>query len=63
MSEGIGRVVWHDLLTTDVEAAKAFYCAVFGWAAADVDMGGGAYTLLPAGDEDAPSGRRFTSRA
>jgi len=26
-----GRFVWHDLLTSDVEAAKQFYGGVFGW--------------------------------
>ena len=23
--------IWHDLITTDVEAAKAFYAQVIGW--------------------------------
>jgi predicted enzyme related to lactoylglutathione lyase len=26
-----GRFVWHELMTTDPEAAKAFYTAVIGW--------------------------------
>ncbi len=26
-----GRVVWHDLVTRDVDASKAFYGALFGW--------------------------------
>ena len=26
-----GRFVWHELMTTDVEGAKAFYGAVVGW--------------------------------
>lgn len=29
--------VWHDLMTTDVEAAKRFYASVVGW----------SYALLP----------------
>jgi len=26
-----GKFVWHDLLTSDMESAKAFYGALFGW--------------------------------
>lgn len=26
-----GRVVWHDLMTTDVEGARRFYGELFGW--------------------------------
>jgi predicted enzyme related to lactoylglutathione lyase len=26
-----GRIVWHDLMTTDVDSAKRFYGALFGW--------------------------------
>jgi predicted enzyme related to lactoylglutathione lyase len=26
-----GKFVWHDLLTADIESAKAFYAALFGW--------------------------------
>ncbi len=26
-----GKFVWHDLMTTDVEKAKSFYGALFGW--------------------------------
>ena len=27
-----GRFVWHDLVSTDPEASKAFYSNLFGWA-------------------------------
>jgi predicted enzyme related to lactoylglutathione lyase len=27
----VGQIVWHDLLTTDVEGAKAFYGELLGW--------------------------------
>jgi hypothetical protein len=27
----VGQVVWHDLMTTDVERTKAFYGELFGW--------------------------------
>ena len=26
-----GRIIWHDLLTTDIEGSKAFYSGLFGW--------------------------------
>lgn len=42
MSEGTrtpGRVVWRELMTTDVDRAKEFYGALFGWSFEDVDMG------------------------
>jgi predicted enzyme related to lactoylglutathione lyase len=27
----VGRIVWHQLLSTDVEGAKGFYTELFGW--------------------------------
>jgi predicted enzyme related to lactoylglutathione lyase len=40
-------VCWNELHTSDREAAKAFYAPVFGWAAADEDMGTGEpYTVF-----------------
>lgn len=38
-----GKVVWHDLLTTDIEQAKSFYGELFGWTFDDVASG---YTLV-----------------
>ena len=35
---------WAELVTTDVEAAKTFYCAVFGWDAETHGEGSGSYT-------------------
>lgn len=26
-----GKVVWHDLVTPDLEKARAFYAGLFGW--------------------------------
>ncbi|MGN6256177.1 MAG: VOC family protein [Solirubrobacterales bacterium] len=40
-----GAVGWNELSTRDPEGAKAFYGAVFGWEANDLEMeGGGTYT-------------------
>jgi uncharacterized protein len=44
-----GRFAWYELVTTDVEAAKAFYTKVMGWGARDASTPGRAYTLFTAG--------------
>ncbi|HUP00208.1 MAG TPA: VOC family protein, partial [Gemmatimonadota bacterium] len=31
---GRGKFVWYELMTTDTEAAKAFYSDVVGWSTA-----------------------------
>ena len=35
-----GRFVWYELMTTDMEAAKAFYAEVIGWGTQDASMPG-----------------------
>jgi uncharacterized protein len=51
---GVGVFVWDELVTSDVDAAKAFYGEVFGWTANDSDMGGGfTYTVFKRGEDDA----------
>jgi predicted enzyme related to lactoylglutathione lyase len=42
-----GRFVWYELMTTDVEAAKAFYSKVVGWTTRETP--GSPYTLFTAG--------------
>jgi uncharacterized protein len=44
-----GRFVWYELMTTDTEAAKAFYAQVVGWDTQDASMPGIAYSLFTAG--------------
>ena len=44
-----GRFVWYELMTTDMEAAKAFYADVVGWGTQDASMPGMPYTLFTAG--------------
>ena len=42
-----GRIVWHDLMTVDLEASKAFYQELFGWTTFQQDMGPvGSYTVI-----------------
>jgi len=38
-----GKIIWHDLLTHDVEASKRFYGELFGWEFEAVSAG---YTLI-----------------
>jgi predicted enzyme related to lactoylglutathione lyase len=45
-----GRFVWYELLTTDTEAAKAFYTKVFGWGTRDASLPGMPYSLFTAGE-------------
>lgn len=41
-----GGLGWNELLTTDPEAARAFYGALFGWTARDQQMPDMVYTVL-----------------
>lgn len=45
-----GRFAWYELVTTEMEAAKAFYTKVMGWGALDASVPGRAYTLFAAGN-------------
>lgn len=45
------RVVWHDLMTTDVAGSLAFYSALFGWERRPWEVGSGmTYDMLYAGE-------------
>lgn len=50
MSNAQGRFVWYELMTTDMEAAKAFYAGVVGWGTQDASMPGMGYTLFTVGN-------------
>jgi uncharacterized protein len=41
-----GRFVWYELVTTDMESAKAFYASVVGWHPRNVSTSGPAYRLF-----------------
>ncbi|MGF1615358.1 MAG: VOC family protein [Gammaproteobacteria bacterium] len=47
-----GAFSWCELMTTDVEAAKAFYSKLFGWSTDDESMPGMNYTLVKAGGKE-----------
>lgn len=45
-----GRVVWHDLLTTDLERSRAFYAGLLGWRVEPTELGDVTYHRLHVGD-------------
>ncbi|MEZ5316365.1 MAG: VOC family protein [Vicinamibacterales bacterium] len=44
------HVIWYELMTTDSQAALAFYSALFGWTGKPTPGVSGPYTILSAGD-------------
>lgn len=47
-----GKFYWNELLTDDVEKAKAFYGATLGWAFDEMPMeSGGTYVIAMLGEE------------
>lgn len=49
MADSHGRFIWHELTTTDIQAAKAFYAAVVGWGTRDASMAGLPSTVFTVG--------------
>src|SRR6516164_9623943 len=49
-SNSHGRFVWYELMTTEVEAAKAFYVKVVGWSTREASMSSLRYTLFTVGE-------------
>lgn len=45
----IGRFVWHDLMTTDLERSQAFYRELFDWSIESVPMGPVIYSMIVTG--------------
>ncbi len=41
---------WYDLATSDIEAARKFYCDVVGWTYQDNSQGGQTYGIFKVGD-------------
>jgi predicted enzyme related to lactoylglutathione lyase len=50
MSNSQRSFVWHELMTTDADAAEAFYREVVGWRTQDAGMPGMRYTILFVGE-------------
>jgi uncharacterized protein len=47
-----GMFCWIELATSDAAASKTFYTSLFGWAAKDMPIPDGVYTILQKGDHD-----------
>ena len=45
-----GAMTWNDLLTSDVEAAREFYAALFGWKVDPVPESAGRYWIIKGPD-------------
>lgn len=57
-----GRFVWHDLLTTDPDAATPFYARLFGWGTAPYEIPGiTTLTIWAAGDVPIASPARLAN--
>ena len=50
--KGHGTWCWHELMTRDAAACKAFYTALFGWETHVMEMPGMTYTLFRKGGTD-----------
>ena len=51
MTRPHGTFVWNDLLTTDVERAKAFFSRTLGWTYEDFSLEGQPYFVIRSGEE------------
>jgi uncharacterized protein len=49
MSSPIGKFVWYELMTSNADAASAFYSKVVGWEIKDAGMSDRSYSILHAG--------------
>jgi uncharacterized protein len=49
MAQNTGYFVWHDLMTTDLDAALAFYPELFGWSITEIAMGSFTYRRIDLG--------------
>lgn len=50
MSRHKGSFVWHELMTTDAEAAARFYGDVVGWKSQDAGLSDRRYTIVSVGE-------------
>jgi predicted enzyme related to lactoylglutathione lyase len=49
----LGKFVWRDLVTTDIDQAIAFYTSLFGWTIKEADMGPmGTYKMIHTADTE-----------
>jgi len=48
----VGAFSWNELMTTDVQGAKAFYGELLGWGMQDIKPGDMDYTMVKLGDRE-----------
>src|SRR5512145_106191 len=58
----LGRPLWYELMTSDMNAAESFYKTVVGWSAAPFGDAGQPYTMFNRSG-DTPVGGLFTMPA
>jgi uncharacterized protein len=63
MADYHGRFVWYELMTTDPEAAKAFYTNVVGWGTQEASTPDTTYTLFTVGGTSVSGLMRLTEDA
>ena len=56
MTNPHGSWIWYELLTTDSDAAVAFYEKVVGWTASTFEGAVDGYTIVSAGPQDGVGG-------
>jgi len=47
-----GAFSWAELMTSDVDAAKAYYSSLLGWKMEDMQVGDMTYTVISAGEKE-----------
>lgn len=52
MASQMGKFVWNELATSNVQGAKDFYGQVFGWSFDDKKMGDMTYTTIKKGNDE-----------
>jgi predicted enzyme related to lactoylglutathione lyase len=50
MPSSANAFIWYELMTTDLDAAEAFYKAVVGWSARDAGQSAMRYSVMSAGE-------------
>jgi predicted enzyme related to lactoylglutathione lyase len=50
MTTNPSQFIWYELMTTDLDAALAFYSGVVGWTASDSGLGDRRYAILNMGE-------------
>lgn len=47
-----GEFCWNELMASDVDKARDFYCELFGWEHSEIPMGEQTYTVFKVGEQE-----------